>query len=223
MRQHSLDRHVRFSLSGVAVACAAVLTLSACGGGATSTRAPTTSAAGPAPTTAQTVATTATQPEETRRTRWLHSSERARLAQAGEWIHEHPTPSAIYHGQPDTSSALVAETDRFYSDPTKFVEGHPPSEESDREKPEANSLLAEVFAYADEIISTRRNGEVETKNSAVPTRQVIGMTKSAVEAGFGRPQHTQEIGGQVIWYYYRGTNSYQLIFSGETVQEENKY
>lgn len=197
--------------------------LSGCGGGHASAGTQATSASVPAPATTQTAASTTTPPEESRRTHWLRSSEHGRLAEAQEWIHEHPTPTAIYHGPADTPAALVSETNHFYGDPAKFVEAYPPSEESERTKPESNSTLAEVFAYVDEIINTRRNGEVETRNKAIPTRQAIGMSKSAIEAQFGRPQHTQEVGGRIIWYYYRGTNSYQLIFSGETVQEENKY
>ena len=49
------------------------------------------------------------------------------------------------------------------------------------------------------------------------------MTQKKIKALFGKPDRSQNIGGQDYWYYDLKDNMYQLVFSGEVVSEVNKY
>jgi hypothetical protein len=51
----------------------------------------------------------------------------------------------------------------------------------------------------------------------------VGKSRSAVRASLGRPDSTQDIGGEVIWYYDTSANSYQVTFANGVADQVNRY
>jgi hypothetical protein len=51
----------------------------------------------------------------------------------------------------------------------------------------------------------------------------VGKSRSAVREALGRPDSTQDIGGEVIWYYETSANNYQVTFVNGVVDQVNRY
>lgn len=51
----------------------------------------------------------------------------------------------------------------------------------------------------------------------------VGKRRSTIRAQLGRSDSTQDIGGQLIWYYETSANSYQVTFSDGVVDGVNRY
>lgn len=51
----------------------------------------------------------------------------------------------------------------------------------------------------------------------------MGKSRSTVRTQLGRPDSTQDIGDQLIWYYETSANSYQVTFTDGIVDGVNRY
>jgi hypothetical protein len=51
----------------------------------------------------------------------------------------------------------------------------------------------------------------------------VGKSRSTVRAQLGRPDSTQDVGNQLIWYYETSANSYQVTFTNGVVDAVNRY
>lgn len=61
------------------------------------------------------------------------------------------------------------------------------------------------------------------RSALLAGKGVIGLTTAAVKKELGKADHTQEVGGEVYWYYANGDNEYQLVIVGGRVTQVNKY
>jgi hypothetical protein len=67
-----------------------------------------------------------------------------------------------------------------------------------------------------------------SRRHLLESRAAVGKNATEVERLLGKPEHTQEIGGEKLWYYEvpgprQGEQTWQLVFSGSTVASENQY
>jgi len=66
--------------------------------------------------------------------------------------------------------------------------------------------------------------EARRRDRSTLGQNLVGKSMAEVRAGVGAPEHTQNIGGMVMWYYPApGYGQWQLVFSGSTVSQVNKY
>lgn len=85
---------------------------------------------------------------------------------------------------------------------------------------DTTGTISNMLRVAADFSAARANGDARAKylNSGL-----VDKTPVQVRHLIGDPDHTQDIGGQVIWYYTLGGNTYQLLFSGDAVTQVNKY
>lgn len=54
-------------------------------------------------------------------------------------------------------------------------------------------------------------------------KEAVGKTKRQLHRRLGSPRRTQDVGGQVYWYYERTGRTFQIVFAGDTAVQVNKF